>query len=456
MARVLLVDDEPAVLFALKEVVRAAGHEPVLARSGKEALEQLEGVDAVVTDFAMPEMDGLALLAAIRERDQTLPVILLTAQGSERVAVRAMKAGAYDYVTKPFDIDEMTLVVERALETRGLRVQNRRLAAERAIGKPIVGETPAMRRLLDAAARVAPKDVTVLVRGETGTGKELVASLLHAQSRRAAGPLVRFNCAAIPGELAEAELFGHARGAFTGAVQARRGFFAQATAGRWCSTRSASCPPRSRRSSSARCRRGRSSRSAPGASRRSTCASSPAPTATSRPRCEAGRFREDLYYRARGRRARGAAAPRAPRRHPGPRGGVRAPLRASGSGSDGVRLSPALVERLRAADWPGNVRQLENAVARMVALSATGELGPEALDERAAAVAGEVGDEGEAEAEAIPAAEGMTLREQLDALERNVIAKTLSATGGNQSEAARRLGVSRTAFIDRLRKYGLS
>src|SRR5258708_5410514 len=231
MARVLLVDDEPTLLFTLSQLLKSRGLEAVLARSGKEALEKLEGVDTVMTDYFMPEMDGVQLLQAIRERDESLPVIMLTAHGSERVAVRAMKSGAYEYVTKPFDIDEVSLVLDRALEARALRVQNRRLCAEKALGRTIVGESPVMRRLLDAVSRVAPKDITVLIRGDTGTGKELIASLIHAESRRAAGPLVRFNCAAIPGELAEAELFGHARGAFTGAVQARRGFFAQADGG---------------------------------------------------------------------------------------------------------------------------------------------------------------------------------------------------------------------------------
>ena len=179
----------------------------------------------------MPEMDGVQLLQAIHQRDESLPVILLTAHGSERIAVRAMKTGAYEYVTKPFDIEEMGLVIERALEARALRVQNRRLTAEKAIGRSIVGDSAAMRRLIDAVTRVAPRDITVLVRGETGTGKELVAALIHGESKRAKGPLVRFNCAAIPGELAEAELFGHTRGAFTGATQARRGFFAEADGG---------------------------------------------------------------------------------------------------------------------------------------------------------------------------------------------------------------------------------
>src|SRR5438445_2580157 len=219
------------MLFALKELAKERGHQAVMARSGADALAVLEGVDAVVSDYAMPEMDGVQLLQAIHERDESLPVILLTAHGSERIAVRAMKTGAYEYVTKPFDIEEMGLVIERALEARALRVQNRRLTAEKAIGRSIVGDSPAMRRLIDAVTRVAPRDITVLVRGETGTGKELVAALIHGESKRAKGPLVRFNCAAIPGELAEAELFGHTRGAFTGATQARRGFFAEADGG---------------------------------------------------------------------------------------------------------------------------------------------------------------------------------------------------------------------------------
>ena len=149
----------------------------------------------------MPEMDGLTLLQAIHDRDESIPVIVLTAHGSEKLAVAAMKAGAHDYLTKPFDIDEVAIALERAIEVRRLRVQNRRLEAEQAIGKKIVGDSPPMRRLLEAVARVATKDVTVLVRGETGTGKELIANLVHAQSRRAQKPLVRFNCAAIPSEL---------------------------------------------------------------------------------------------------------------------------------------------------------------------------------------------------------------------------------------------------------------
>jgi two-component system response regulator AtoC len=453
MARVLLVDDDPAVLFASKEVVGAAGHEPVLARSGREALERLEGVDAVVTDFAMPEMDGLALLQAIRERDATLPVILLTAQGSERVAVRAMKAGAFEYVTKPYDIDEMTLVIERALETRGLRVQNRRLAAERAIGKAFVAESAPMRRLLDSVARVAPRDVTVLVRGETGTGKELVAALLHAQSRRASGPLVRFNCAAIPAELAEAELFGHARGAFTGATQARRGFFAEADGGTLVLDEVGELPLALQPKLLRALQEGEIQPVGAGRVERVDVRVVASTNRDLEAETRAGRFREDLFYRL----AVVELVVPPLREHVEDVPALAAEFArryAERFGMEGVRLSPALVERLRAAEWPGNVRQLENAVARLVALAVPGEIGPEALgaprvvEEDAAPVA----PEGPA-----PAGEdGLTLREQLDALERSLIAGMLARTGGNQSEAARRLGVSRTAFIDRMKKHGLA
>jgi DNA-binding NtrC family response regulator len=453
MSRVLLVDDEPAVLFAVNELVRSRGHEPVLARSAKEALERLEGVDAVVTDFAMPEMDGLALLAAIRERDESLPVILLTAQGSERVAVRAMKAGAYEYVTKPFDIDELSLVIERALETRGLRLQNRHLAAEKAIGRSFVGDTPAMRRLLDAVGRVAPKDITVLVYGETGTGKELVASLLHAQSRRAAGPFVRFNCAAIPGELAEAELFGHARGAFTGAMQARRGFFAEADGGTLVLDEVGELPQPVQAKLLRALQEGEIQPVGAGRVEKVDVRVVASTNRDLEAEARAGRFREDLYYRL--AVVELVVPPLREHRDDIPALAAEFARRyAQRFGMEEVRLSPELVELLRRAEWPGNVRQLENAVARMVALSPTGDLGAEAFTAPPPRADDGAGADG---AEAGSAADdGASLREQLDALERNLIAKTLAATGGNQSEAARRLGVGRTSFIDRLKKYGLA
>src|SRR5512144_1235108 len=159
MPRVLVVDDEPSVRAALKELVQSRGWEPLVARSGAEALELVDRADAVVTDFSMPGMDGMELLRAVHERDESLPVILLTARGSERLAVRAIRAGAYEYVPKPFDVDEMLLAIGRALEARELRQRDRQLTAEHAIGRRVVCQSAVMRQLLDATARVAAKEI---------------------------------------------------------------------------------------------------------------------------------------------------------------------------------------------------------------------------------------------------------------------------------------------------------
>jgi two-component system response regulator AtoC len=454
MARVLLVDDEPSVRAALKELVQGRGWEPLVARSGAEALDVVDRADAVVTDFSMPEMDGMELLRAIQERDGSLPVILLTAHGSERLAVRAIKAGAYEYVTKPFDLDEMILALERALEARALRVRDRQLAAEHAIGRRVVCESAAMRQLLDATARVAAKEITVLVRGETGTGKELVGSLLHAQSRRAEGPLVRFNCSAIPVELAEAELFGHARGAFTGATQARAGFFAEANHGTLVLDEigelSASVQAKLLRAL-------QEGEIQPVGSGRVEKVDVRIVACTNRDlaaEVRAGRFREDLYYRL--AVVELVVPPLRERREDIPALAHEFALRyAERFGTEEVRLAPALTERLVAADWPGNVRQLENVVARMVALGRGGEIGPESFAASAPPPV-PAPQRHAADPSADPADHSASLREQLEALERAVIARTMTEVRGNQSEAARRLGISRNTLTERLRRYEIT
>jgi two-component system response regulator AtoC len=447
MPRVLLVDDEPTLLFTLSRLLKSRGMEPVLAHSAKEALAKLDGVDGVITDYSMPDMDGVQLVQAVHERDESLPVVMLTAHGSERIAVRAMKSGAYEYVTKPFDIDEISLVIDRALETRALRVQNRRLTAEKALGRSIVGDSPAMRRLLDAVNRVGPKDITVLVRGETGTGKELVASLIHAESRRAAGPLVRFNCAAIPGELAEAELFGHVRGAFTGAAQARPGFFAAANGGTLVldEVGELSGPVQAKL-----LRVLQEGEIQPVGAGRVEKVDVRVVACTNRDlaaEARARRFREDLYYRL--AVVELIVPPLHEHREDVPALAVEFARRyAERFGMAGVRLAPELIQALKIADWPGNVRELENSVARMVALSGDGDIGLQAFTRIAS---------GTAEPGAEPPPDGtLSLREQLEALERSVIARTLASVAGNQSEAARRLGLSRGSLIDRLKKYGFA
>jgi two-component system response regulator AtoC len=453
---VLLVDDEPGVLFTLKEVLVDRGHQVITAASAAEALPRLDDAEVVITDLNMPGMNGMELIRAINARDGSLPVILLTAHGSERIAVEAVKAGAYDYLTKPFDIDEVAVVIERALEARRLRVANRKLAIESAIGRRIIGDSPAMRRLLDATRRVATRDVTVLVRGETGTGKEFVAQLLHAQSKRASGPLVRFNCAAIPAELAEAELFGHTRGAFTGATSARPGFFAEAHGGTLVLDEVGELPPGVQAKLLRALQEGEIQ---PVGSGRVEKVDVRVVASTNRDlaaEARAGGFREDLYYRL--AVVELVVPPLRDRRSDIPALAAEFSRRYGEKfGTGALSLDPALVDALGQAPWPGNVRQLENTIARLAALATGSVL---RLDDwrEATATATTSAEPSEPEAaDEVGSSElGPSLKEQVEAFERGVIARMLVASGGNQSEAARRLGTSRVTLIDKLKKYGLT
>jgi two-component system response regulator AtoC len=455
MSTILLVDDEPGVLFTLSEVLIERGHRVITSRSGTDALTKLDDVETVLTDLSMPGMDGLELMTQIGARDPSLPVILLTAHGSERVAVAAMKQGAYDYLSKPFDIDEVAVVIERAVEARHLRVDNRRLAAEQTLGRRIIGASRPMRRLLEATGRVASKDVTVLVRGETGTGKEFVAELLHAQSARAEKPLIRFNCAALPADLADAELFGHARGAFTGASASRQGFFAQADGGTLILDEVGELPPAVQAKLLRALQEGEIQ---PVGSGRIDKVNVRVVASTNRDLAadvKAGTFREDLYYRLavvelvvpplRDRKDDIPALAEEFARRYGERFGL-----------DEILLEPALVDALAKTDWPGNVRQLENTIARLAALSAGGAI--TLADFRAADTTGSAPPMVPSDTDEPPpdARNGPSLKEQVEAFERGLVARALDATSGNQSEAARRLGVSRVTLIDKMKKYGLA
>ena len=445
--RVLVVDDNGPILAGLGALLRSAGHEVVLARSAKEALGMLHGVEAVVADYAMPEMNGVELIQALRQRDETLPAVLLTAHGSESVEARAVKAGAYQYVSKPIDSESLLLVVERALEAHSLRLENRRLTVEKLLGRSIIAGSAPMRQLIEQVETIGPRDITVLVRGETGTGKELVTSLLHAHSRRAAGPLIRFNCAAVPKELAEAELFGHCRGAFTGAHQSRAGFFAQADGGTLVLDEIGELPLNLQAVLLRALQEGEIQPVGAGRVERVDVRVIACTNRDLAADARAGRFRQDLYYRLAVLDSGRPPASPAAGGHPGPRARVRPHLHRAirpprvpallggPRGPDGRRVAgqrPPAGER-RGSD--GGARRATPLLAEprrrpRNRKSSPPAAGPDRMD-------------------------ALTLREQVEALERGVISRTLANVGGNQSEAARRLGLSRGALIDRLRKYGL-
>ncbi|MFO0612257.1 MAG: sigma-54 dependent transcriptional regulator [Polyangiaceae bacterium] len=440
MSAILIVDDERGVAFALAELLGDLGHATRTAGSARDALALFDEApfDLVLTDYAMPEVDGLGLLAELRSRDPELPVVLLTARGSERLAARAIKEGAFDYLPKPFDNDELEAIVARALEVSQLRKDARRAAAETALGRPFIGRAPAFRRAIDAAMRVATRDVPVLVRGETGTGKELLASLLHAASPRARGPFVRFNCAAIAEDVAESELFGHAKGAFTGAVAARLGYFAQAHRGTLVLDEVGELSPRLQPKLLRALQSGEIQPvGAPGVARVDVRVVA----CTHRDllgEARAGRFREDLFYRLSvvelevpPLRERMADVPLLAE--------MFARDAARRFGLEGVLLAPELLRALEARAYPGNVRELENLVTRLVALSSGGTIDASALgDPRPPARAG-----------------GGSFRERVEELERAMLREALEGSGGNQSEAARRLGLSRATFLDKLKRYGM-
>jgi DNA-binding NtrC family response regulator len=448
MAQILIVDDESSVLFLLREVLDERGHEVLSANSGVEAAAladagKLEDVELALTDFAMPELDGLALLARLKRHQPELPVVLLTARGSERLAARAIKEGAFDYLPKPFELDELEAVVARALEAGSLRREARRAAAAMRLGRAFVGHAPAFRRVVDRALKLASRNVPVLVRGETGSGKELLASLLHTASERKNAPLVRFNCAAIAPELAESELFGHARGAFTGAAGQHRGYFAQAHGGTLVLDEVAELSP----ALQPKLLRALQFGEIQPVGGTLTQVDVRVVACTHRDlnvEVKAGRFREDLLYRL--AVVELTMPPLAERREDiALLAEVFARRAAERFGLQGVTLDAELLAALNARHYPGNVRELENIVTRLVALSDGGPLGKALLDEPLAAPA----------AQAPSSLEAGSFRERVEQLERTLLTQALTAAAGNQSEAARQLGLSRATFLDKLKRYGL-
>ncbi|MGA8890745.1 MAG: sigma-54 dependent transcriptional regulator [Anaeromyxobacteraceae bacterium] len=444
-ARALVVDDDAGVRYTLREILESEGLEVEEAVDGVTALTLLEpfAPDLVLADLRMPRMDGMELLRRIGTGPGAPRVVLVTAHGSERQAVEAMKAGAWDYFRKPFEPEELLAVVHRATEAARLRAQNERLAGELALSRTMVFDSPAMSRLASLVARVGPRDVAVLLTGESGTGKERVAEALVATSSRAGKPFVRFNCASLVAELAEAELFGHARGAFTGAVRARVGLFGEADGGTLLLDEVGELPLPLQAKLLRVLQEGEVR---PVGEERSRNVDVRVIAATHRDLADLvakGAFREDLYWRLNVVHLHVPAL----REHP-----EDIPILArhflsrfsERFGTGPLRAGDEVFARLAAWNWPGNVRELEHAIEKLVALSHEGELDPTLLPP---------GGSGGRDREEEPA---MTLKARVDAFERGLVVEALRASGGNRTEAARRLGISRVTLHDKLHKHGLA
>jgi DNA-binding NtrC family response regulator len=465
-ARILVVEDERAIQLALSGLLGRAGYEVSLAGSGDEAMAKLSesAFDLVLTDLALGH--GASGLDVLRESKRLRPetvVVMITAHGSEKIAVEAMKAGAEDYVPKPFDNEEIRLVVQRALERTKLQREHRELlerVQRQYAFESLIGSGPAMQRVFETIRKVAETDLTVLVRGESGTGKELVAQALHNRSQRRNRPFVAVNCAAISRELVESELFGHEKGAFTGADARRQGRFEVADGGTIFLDEIGDMPPETQ-AKVLRVLQERSFERVGGA--RPIQVDVRVVAATHRnleEEVRQGRFREDLYYRLRvveidlpPLRERLADVPALALRFLEQ---VNERL-----GREKQRFSEAALAKLVRQRWPGNVRELRNAIEQASVL-ASGALIDEAdlrlvepLGATPAApalvAAGAAADA--CAGEALPFAEAK--RRAVEGFERDFLLRALRAHGGNISRAAESIGMVRQSLQQKIRELDL-
>lgn len=454
-ARVLLVEDDQEMRNLLTDALGRRGFVVIACASGAEALDEMQGADpdVVVTDIHMPGMDGLELCRRVTAFRPAVPVIVITAFGSLETAISGIRAGAWDFVTKPFEIETIAIAIDRAARHKALTEEVRHLrevVAGTTRFEGLLGASPAMARLFDLLDRVADTDATVLVTGESGTGKELVARALHGRSRRRSGPFVAINCAAVPENLLESELFGHARGAFTDARAPRAGLFVQAHGGTLLLDEIGELPlalqPKLLRAVQERTVR-------PVGGDREVPFDVRIVVATNRNLATAvgeGRFREDLYYRfdvvhlevppLRARTGDSLLLAQ----HFVERFAARSGKRVTG-------LARPVAEKLLAYDWPGNVRELQNCMERAVALTRFDQVMLEDLPDRLLAYrpalkpASQFAQDEAGPSELLP----------LEEIERRHILKVLGALGGNKTEAARVLGLDRKTLYRKLERYGL-
>jgi two-component system response regulator HydG len=448
---VLVVDDEREMCDLLVAGLAARGFEVTACASADEAFERAmrEDFEAVVTDVKMRGMDGLDLCSRLNENRPDVPVIVITGFGSLETAIATIRAGAFDFLTKPFDVDLLVIALERATQQRALRQEVKRLQSLVAGARSfddMIGTSPAMRAVFEMIDRVAGVDASVLVTGESGTGKELVARALHRRSRRSAGPFVAVNCAALPEALLESELFGHVKGAFTDARTAKKGLFVEASGGTLFLDEIAELPL----AMQAKLLRALETRQV-----RPVGGTAEVPfdvnliAATNRDLEAAiaeGRFRDDLFYRL---DVVHLALP--PLRS---RGGdvlllaqgilAKAALR---MGKRVTGMSPAVAERLLAYAWPGNVRELQNCMERAVALARFEQLAVDDLPERV---------RNYRPAHVLVASDDPAELVPLEEVEKRYILRVLQSAGGNKSITARILGLDRKTLYRRLDAYGHS
>ncbi|MGC3997950.1 MAG: sigma-54 dependent transcriptional regulator [Anaeromyxobacter sp.] len=455
MAHILVVDDEPSMRELLEIMLRKQGHVVATAAglAAARAVVAEQDLDLVVTDLRLGPDSGLDLLRLVKERTPATEVVMITAFATTENAIQAMKLGAYDYVLKPFKVDELSLVVEKALEHRHLLAENRvlrhRVGDRGAAPEPILGAAPEIQAVRELVERVGPTRSTVLVTGESGTGKEVVARAIHAAGARRDLPFVAVNCGAIPDGLIESEFFGHERGAFTGAGDRRAGLFEVAGSGTLFLDEVGELPPpvqvKLLRALQERCIRRVGGTADIAISARIVAA-------TNRDLAEdvrAGRFREDLYYRLNVIQLR--MPPLRERRQDIPLFITHFVARiAAEQGRPVPQLSPEALALLQAYDFPGNLRELANVVERAVTLTAGTLIGPEALP---ASVRGRA--LGAAPEEVSLPPEGLDLQAHLDAVERRILEQALARTGGVKTEAARLLSLTFRSLRYRLAKFGI-
>jgi DNA-binding NtrC family response regulator len=446
--RILVVEDEEKLRRVVQLQLQSAGYEVDQAGSAEDALRLIDRASLVITDLKMPGMDGLQLLSLIRRQNQHLPVIVITAFGTVENAVEAMKAGAADFLQKPFSLDHLLVVVEKAMEVRALRVENTKLREE--LGRRyeidnIIGRSAPMQEVFATVMRVAPTRATVLLAGESGVGKDLIARAIHFHSPRRDKPFVKINCTALPENLMESELFGYEKGAFTGAMTAKPGKFEAADGGTVFLDEIGDVPPAIQVKLLRVLQEREIERLGSNKTRHIDVRVLAATNVDLRMALENGTFREDLYYRLNVLPMN--IPPLRDRKDDIP---YLAEYFAKKVSKDmdtpECKVSEGAIEKLMAYPWPGNVRELENVIERSIVLCGRPTL--QADDIRLDLSRTRTKSAAQSEA-FLP--DGVSL----DEYEQSIIREALKRADGNKSQAARLLGITRNALRYRLSQMGL-